>query len=88
MQIACIIGTDLEIGKTHSCCKIMEYLGRDNKPIATMKPITSGVNDTEYGYLNPDIYRLLKANTHPLSSKKMNPFCFKKPVAPHISAKL
>ena len=88
MQVACIVGTDTEIGKTHSCCKIMEYLGRDKKPIATMKPIASGMEETEYGYLNNDVYRLLKSNTHPLSTKKMNQFCFKEAVAPHIAAKL
>ena len=87
-QIACIIGTDTEIGKTHSCCKIMDYLGVDKHPITTIKPIASGVNRTEYGDLNADVYRLLKANTHPLASKKMNAFSFKHPVAPHIAAKM
>ncbi len=88
MQIACIVGTDTEIGKTHSCCKIMEYLGKDKQPITTIKPIASGVDATEYGELNSDVYRLLKSNTHPLSSKKMNMFCFKQPIAPHIAAKM
>ena len=88
MQIACIVGTDTEIGKTHSCCKIMEYLGKGKHPITTIKPIASGVQNTEYGELNEDVYRLLKSNTHPLAAKKMNQFCFKHAVAPHIAAKL
>lgn len=87
MQIACIIGTDTEIGKTYSCCKIMEYLARCNQAIAALKPIASGVNSCEYGLLNEDVYRLFKANGYPLSIDQINQFNFEQAIAPHLAAK-
>jgi dethiobiotin synthetase len=88
MQIACIIGTDTEIGKTYSCCKIMEYLAHKNHPIATLKPIASGGSMTEYGFVNEDVYSLFKANSHSLALHEINQFSFSEPIAPHIAAKL
>lgn len=88
MKIACIIGTDTEIGKTYSCCKIMEYIIRSNQTITALKPIASGVSSCEYGLLNEDVYRLFKANGYPLNIDQINQFSFKEAIAPHLAAKL
>lgn len=84
----CVIGTDTGVGKTYTCCQIMQYLAQFNYLSATLKPIASGVSNSEYGLVNEDVYQLFKANTYPLSLKQINHFGFKEAIAPHIAAKL
>jgi dethiobiotin synthetase len=83
-----IIGTDTEIGKTYTCCKIMEYLAPQDYPIASLKPIASGVINTEDGPLNEDVYYLAKANPFYVTRSQINQFSFKLPIAPHIAAQM
>src|SRR5579863_5126097 len=87
MQVICIIGTDTEIGKTYSCCQIMKYLANNNQLIAALKPIASGVMPCEFGSLNEDVYQLFKASNYALNFEQINPFSFRKAIAPHIAAK-
>ncbi|MDQ5920022.1 MAG: dethiobiotin synthetase [Pseudomonadota bacterium] len=87
MQPICIIGTDTGIGKTYTCCKIMQYLISKNRTTTTLKPISSGVSRCEYGLLNADVYQLYKASNYKLDFNQINPFQYPLAVAPHIAAK-
>lgn len=88
MQTYHIIGTDTEIGKTTSCCLIMQYLQTKNKTITTIKPISSGLTQTKFGLINEDVARLLTASNLKLSAAQINPFSFPQAIAPHIAAQL
>lgn len=87
-KIICVIGTDTEIGKTYTCCQLMEHQKSLNKFIITLKPIASGVINSEYGNINPDVFELTKVSNYPLATIQINPFLFQEPIAPHIAAKL
>lgn len=88
MQTYHIIGTDTGIGKTTSCCLIMQYLARQNITIATLKPVASGFTQTKLGLVNEDVARLITASNLDLSPEQINPFSFPQSIAPHIAAKL
>lgn len=88
MQTYHIIGTDTEIGKTTSCCLIMQYLQTKNKTITTIKPISSGLAQTKFGLINEDVARLLAASDLKLTATQINPFNFPQAIAPHIAAQL
>ncbi|MFN7094608.1 MAG: dethiobiotin synthase [Burkholderiales bacterium] len=85
-QIMCVIGTDTEIGKTYTCCKIMNYLAHFNHLITALKPISSGMVECEYGKINADVYQLLKSSTYSLKASQVSPFSFNAAIAPHIAA--
>lgn len=85
-NIFCIIGTDTEIGKTYSCCKLMEYLSSTNNVTSTLKPISSGVMHYDSEIINSDVYELMKFSNYQLTIRQINPFSFIEPIAPHIAA--
>lgn len=84
-----IIGTDTEIGKTHACCEILDYLNTHTQITAVaLKPIASGVEDSEYGFINSDVLRLFKANQKKLSFAQICPISLNQAIAPHIAAQI
>ena len=85
-QIFAVIGTDTEIGKTYSCCRILEYLVTVGKKVSGLKPIASGVLETALGVINSDSYAHYQASNIKLAIHKITPFCFKEAIAPHIAA--
>lgn len=88
MQTYHIIGTDTGIGKTTSCCLIMQYLAKQDKATVTLKPVSSGITQTEFGLINEDVARLIAASNLDLNPKQINPFSFPQAIAPHVAAKL
>lgn len=85
-QVFAVIGTDTEIGKTYSCCRILEYLVTVGKKVTGLKPIASGVLETPQGVINSDSYAHYQASNTKLAIDKITPFCFKEAIAPHIAA--
>jgi dethiobiotin synthetase len=85
-QVFAVIGTDTEIGKTYSCCRILEYLVTVGKKVTGLKPIASGVLKTPQGVINSDSYAHYQASNTKLAIDKITPFCFKEAIAPHIAA--
>lgn len=83
----CIVGTDTEIGKTYTCCQILHYLAQHGLKVCAIKPIASGVSETEHGFINEDAYHLSKASNIKLNLNTVNPICFAEAIAPHIAAK-
>lgn len=85
-QIFAVIGTDTEIGKTYSCCQIIEYLVTADKKVSGLKPIASGILETPAGMINSDSYAHYQASNVKLPISIVTPFCFKEAIAPHIAA--
>lgn len=85
-QIFAVIGTDTEIGKTYTCCRILEYLVTAGKKVSGLKPIASGVSETPLGVINSDSYAHYQASNVKLPISIVTPSCFKEAIAPHIAA--
>lgn len=88
MNKICIIGTDTGIGKTYVCCQILYYLSNHEKKSLALKPISSGIIDTDKGKVNEDVYDLYMASNIKLGFDQMNPFSFNDRIAPHIAAEI
>lgn len=85
MKTFCIVGTDTEIGKTTTCCKIMDYLSPNL--ICSIKPIASGIVKLNDIAINGDTYELSQHNIYKIPYNLITPFCYTKAIAPHIAAK-
>lgn len=85
-QVFAVIGTDTEIGKTYTCCRILEYLVTVGKKASGLKPIASGILETPAGMINSDSYAHCQASNVKLPISIVTPFCFKEAIAPHIAA--
>lgn len=85
-QIFAVIGTDTEIGKTYTCCRILEYLVTVGKKVSGLKPIASGVSETPLGVINSDSYVHYQSSNVKLPISIVTPYCFKEAIAPHIAA--
>ena len=83
-----IVGTGTGIGKTYTCCRLIEYLIAEGKVAYAIKPIASGIISTEYGLINEDSYKLYMANQQHCNFKQITPFLLNTPIAPHIAAYL
>lgn len=84
-----IIGTDTGIGKTYTCCKILEHLKTRGLQVAALKPIASGqIHDPIHGYINEDVAKLYLNSNVALHVTQISPFSFKHAIAPHIAAVL
>lgn len=86
-KIICVVGTDTEIGKTYACCQILQHLARQGLRVAALKPIASGQVQGVQGDVNEDVLRLHEASTEKWPFEKINAFCFKEAIAPHIAAR-
>lgn len=81
-----IAGTDTEVGKTRVAIKLIESLQRQGHGVAVMKPVASGAEQTSQGLRNADALALMAASNIDLPYADVNPFCYARPIAPHIAA--
>lgn len=92
-----ITGTDTNAGKTEISLALMESFKRRAYQVAGMKPIACGGLTTEQGLQNEDAIRIRDAvspefwnrsgcETLQAQYAAVNPYMFKRPVAPHIAA--
>lgn len=86
MKIFSIVGTDTEIGKTHTTVEILNYLNSNNFKAAALKPIAAGLEEINDKLINTDIYRISSANHSYISDEIISPLQFKLAIAPHIAA--
>lgn len=81
-----ITGTDTGVGKTMVACLIITYLKKHGIDVGVMKPIETGCLKT-YNKLIPQDARLLKTISNTLDSISLvNPYRFKFPLAPLVTA--
>lgn len=81
-----ILGTDTNVGKTTIAVNLLSFLKKSGYSTLGLKPIATGALQTEFGLRNADAIYLQKAATIPIPYEQVNPFCFLKPIAPHIAA--
>lgn len=79
-----VTGTDTEIGKTHSVCYLLQKYGRAGLTTMGLKPVAAGSDNG----VNEDALMMKQYASLELPLDMINPFCFKEPCSPHISAKL
>jgi dethiobiotin synthetase len=84
----CIIGTDTGIGKTYITCSLLRHLSNQNKKVAALKPIASGLTQIDNQLINEDVAKLIRATNTPQTAHDINPICYPDAVAPHIAAKI
>jgi dethiobiotin synthetase len=79
-----ITGTDTGVGKTLVSCALLRAFADQGKRVAGFKPVAAGCDDDEH---NDDAKRLRAASTVQAAYGQINPYCFHRPIAPHLAAK-
>lgn len=78
-----VTGTDTGVGKTLVSCALLHAFAAQGRRVVGMKPVAAGCDDD----LNEDVRQLLAASTVHASRGQINPYCFMRPVAPHLAAR-
>lgn len=81
-----ITGTDTNVGKTYVSTTLLHAFSSLGFKTLGLKPIASGHTGDGRPY-NEDALSLQQASSIKLPYEKINPFCFKEAIAPHIAAK-
>ena len=80
------MGTDTGVGKTLIATSLLLGLKTRGYSTIGLKPIASGAKLTIEGLRNDDALNLQNNASVCLDYEKINPFCFREPIAPHIAA--
>jgi dethiobiotin synthetase len=84
-----ITGTDTDAGKTYAAVKLIEAFIADGQRVSVCKPIAAGAEQNSAGaWHNDDALLLSAASNVARTYSQINPFCFRYPASPHISAAL
>ncbi|MCL4757451.1 MAG: dethiobiotin synthase [Rhodocyclaceae bacterium] len=81
-----VCGTDTEIGKTFATCALLHAVRAGGRSAVGMKPVAAGAQVVDGVLLNEDAARLRAAGSFDPGLADLNPYCLKRPVAPHIAA--
>lgn len=87
-QIYHLVGTDTDIGKTYTTCRLIKYLKQLGYNANGLKPLSSGQIMIDGNYINSDTYQLMCCNQQKLPQEIINPLNFPEAIAPHIAAQL
>jgi dethiobiotin synthetase len=79
-----VTGTDTGVGKTLVSCALLLAFAAQGKRVAGFKPVAAGCDDDEH---NDDAKRLRAASTVQATYGQINPYCFHRPIAPHLAAR-
>ncbi|MEO5803057.1 MAG: dethiobiotin synthase [Verrucomicrobiota bacterium] len=79
-KIIFITGTDTGVGKTFLTALLLRHLRQKKIHALAMKPFCTGSRE--------DVYLLQKLQPGELSDSTMNPFYFRRPVAPFVAAQM
>lgn len=83
-----ITGTDTGVGKTYVACGIAAALRSCGVDVGVMKPAETGCRMKNGGLIPADSLRLMKASDIADSLSLVNPYRFRKPLAPAVAAGL
>ncbi|RTL52672.1 MAG: dethiobiotin synthase [Rhodocyclaceae bacterium] len=78
-----ITGTDTEIGKTFVTCTLLRRYAAAGVRAVGMKPVAAGLDG--HGH-NEDVEQLIAAAPMPADRALINPYAFKRAIAPHLAA--
>ncbi|AFS79547.1 dethiobiotin synthetase BioD [Gottschalkia acidurici 9a] len=82
-----IVGTGTNIGKTFVSGGIMHILNKHGINVGYLKPVQSGVYNGEDSSIS-DVDFIKEISTIKQDKKDMNAYSFKKPLSPHLAAKM
>jgi dethiobiotin synthetase len=81
-----IAGTDTGVGKTFVSVSLVRALAARGLAVAVMKPVAAGATLTARGPRNADALALAAAASIDAPYERINPYCLRAPVSPHIAA--
>lgn len=81
-----VTGTDTGVGKTLASVSIVRALVARGLAVAAMKPIAAGATPTPQGPRNADALALAAAASIAAPYGRINPYCLRAPISPHIAA--
>ncbi|KON79339.1 dethiobiotin synthase [Azoarcus sp. PA01] len=81
-----LAGTDTEIGKTFVACALLHAARQAGHRALGMKPVAAGAEWIAGEWLNEDAAQLRAASSFDPGLDRLNPYCLKTPIAPHIAA--
>ncbi|WP_142501634.1 dethiobiotin synthase [Klebsiella sp. 2680] len=79
-----VTGTDTEVGKTVTCCALLQAANRAGFRSVGYKPVASGSAYTAEGLRNDDALALQRNSRVALRYEQVNPYTFAEPTSPHI----
>lgn len=79
-----VTGTDTGVGKTLVCCALLHAFAARGKRVAGFKPVAAGCGGDEH---NEDAVALRAASSMQLTYGQVNPYCFRRAIAPHLAAR-
>ncbi len=81
-----VTGTDTEVGKTYSSCRILEAFSRSEKTALGYKPVAAGCDWQNSQWENEDALALQAAGSVNVPLAEINPIALPDAIAPHIAA--
>ncbi len=81
-----VTGTDTNCGKTQVSLGLMAALQARGWNLLGMKPVATGCAPSPAGLRNHDALQLLAQGSAPAPYRRVNPYAFAPPIAPHIAA--
>ncbi|MFC3024718.1 dethiobiotin synthase [Vibrio zhugei] len=85
-QVFFIAGTDAGVGKTVVAKAMLQVLAEQHLTTIGYKPVSTGCDNTELGYVNQDAAYLMQAATEPADYHDVNPYMLPLRTSPHIAA--
>jgi dethiobiotin synthetase len=79
-----VTGTDTGVGKTLVSCALLHAFAAQGKRVVGFKPVAAGCDENDH---NDDAKRLRGASTVQAIYGQVNPYCFPRPIAPHLAAR-
>src|SRR5271165_4843173 len=81
-----VVGTDTGVGKTVVTAGIARSLRAQGRAVAVCKPVATGAESYQGGYLADDTRRLAEAAGH-RDYQGVTPWAFPEPAAPPVAAR-
>lgn len=83
-----ITGTDTGVGKTRVSCGLLRAAREQGIRACGYKPVAAGCRKTADGWVNSDARQLQKASGRVLPLDRINPYTLRRPIAPHLAARV
>lgn len=81
-----VTGTDTGVGKTLVACALLHGFVRKGRRAVGMKPVATGALRDAGRLISDDAARLRAAGNVEAPLAIVNPYCFERPIAPHLAA--
>lgn len=81
-----VTGTDTGVGKTVIACALLHAFAAAGVKAVGMKPVAAGAEPSAHGWVNEDAEQLRHASSIAAPRDLVNPFCLRRPIAPHVAA--